>query len=221
MKVTTDGCLFGAWASARIASAQLELKNCLDIGAGSGLLSLMIAQKNNINIDAIEIDSNAAVQAKQNVAASAWSNQINVITQDVLTWQTAKQYDCIVSNPPFYESELKSGRKTKNLAHHDEGLKLPQLFSFIKSHLTEEGTFFLLLPAKRAKEIDSLLKQENLYQCQRILVKQTPNHQPFRLMIRGGKKEVGQVEATTSVKDENDKYTPAFTALLKDYYLYL
>jgi len=222
MKVTTDGCLFGAWASAAILSAQPELKTCLDIGTGSGLLSLMIAQKNNSGIDAIEIDSDAAAQAKENIAASAWSNQINVITQDVLSWQTAKQYDCIVSNPPFYESELKSGRKTKDLAHHDEGLKLPQLFAFIKNHLTEEGIFFLLLPAKRAKEIDGLLKQGGLYQHQRIEVKQTPNHQPFRLMIMGGKKEVEQVgEATMFVKDENDKYTPAFTVLLKDYYLYL
>ena len=82
MKVTTDGCLFGAWVSAQIKEA-FCINNCLDIGAGSGLLSLMIAQKNNILIDAVEIDEAAATQAKENVAASIWQSQINVVTQDL------------------------------------------------------------------------------------------------------------------------------------------
>jgi tRNA1Val (adenine37-N6)-methyltransferase len=222
MKVTTDGCLFGAWAATEIFEAPWALKTCLDVGAGSGLLSLMIAQKNKISIDAVEIDREAAAQAMENVHASSWHKQITVGEQDVLTWQTNQQYDCIVSNPPFYESDLKADTKAKNLAHHDEGLKLPQLFAFIKDHLAGDGVFFLLLPAKRAKECNELLKLEGLYALQRILVKQTVNHQPFRVMIKGGKKESRQIEeAVLSIKDEQNQYTAAFTALLKDYYLYL
>ena len=149
MKVTTDGCLFGAWCAEEIQNTKVKSQNALDIGSGTGLLSLLMAQKNAIKIDAIELVKEAAEQATENVASSPWKENINVIQADILEWNTANKYDVIISNPPFYESELRSGKTTKNIAHHDEGLKLDDLFRFIKHHLTNDGIFFLLLPAKR------------------------------------------------------------------------
>lgn len=224
MKVTTDACLFGAWAAGAVGSSQFTVQSSklLDVGCGTGLLSLMLAQKCNVTIDALEIDEAAVGQAKENIVSSPWKSSISIIHADVLQWKTEEKYDCIVSNPPFYESELRSGNKSKNIAHHDEGLKLEGLFAFIKSHLQEDGVFFLLLPAKRENEIEDLLKRFDFHLHQKICVKQTVNHTPFRLMIEARNKKVHQIiQQELSIKNEANEYTAEFIALLKDYYLYL
>lgn len=224
MKVTTDACLFGAWVARvveRLKPAD-QRPTFLDIGTGTGLLSLMMAQKNDGRIDAVEIDPSAAQQANENVAASPWKGRISIIHGDVLRWEATARYDCIFSNPPFYEKELRSAKNQKNVAHHDEGLKLADLFAFINHHLTEDGTFFLLHPAKREKEIDPLFANNQLFLQQKVLVQQTLKHQPFRVMIQGRRKKIdGVTEETIVIKNEKDEYTPEFISLLKDYYLYL
>lgn len=231
MKVTTDACLFGAWVAEIIGNGRMAIsneqppihsKNLLDIGTGTGLLSMMVAQKGKVQIDAMEIDAAAAGQAKENILASPWGDKITVIQQDVLQWQASTQYDYIISNPPFYENELKSANDAKNIAHHDEGLQLSELFHFIKNHLKENGCFFLLLPAKREKEIEKYLQRTDLFLEQKVLVQQTLKHQPFRLMIQGRCNKIdGATEAVISIKNEAEEYTPAFISLLKDYYMYL
>lgn len=224
MKVTTDACLFGAWVAETIGNRQVATNNwqMLDIGAGTGLLSLLIAQKIRGTIDAIEIDPLAAQQAGENVAASPWKENISIHNRDVLQWQSAKKYDCIVSNPPFYENELKSVKAAKNTAHHDTGLKLNDLLSFIAKHLSHDGRFFLLLPVKRSNELVELLQKNKLSVHQKCWVQQSPAHQPFRLMLEGGMKETGNInEERIAIRDEKNHYTPEFTALLKSYYLYL
>jgi len=222
MKVTTDACLFGAWVSTEIQKTGERKESALDIGCGTGLLSLMLAQKNNIAIDAVEIDSNAAEQAKENVSVSPWHDQIHVHHTDVLAFRTTKQYDRILSNPPFYEGELRSARQQKNTAHHDEGLTLNLLFPFIQKHLADNGIFFLLLPTKREKDFENLLVQFGFSLYKKIAVRQTVKHEPFRLLLEVGKKQTGStVLADMSIKNENNEYTPEFVELLKDYYLYL
>ena len=99
MKVTTDACLFGAWCAEEIS--QTTSTQLLDIRTGTGLLSLMIAQKNSLKIDAIEIDEEAAQQASENMVLSPWKENSNVIHEDIGAFHTGKKYDCIVSNPPF------------------------------------------------------------------------------------------------------------------------
>jgi tRNA1Val (adenine37-N6)-methyltransferase len=231
MKVTTDACLFGAWAAEAVANKSMATGNeqggdksvhLLDIGAGTGLLSLVTAQKINAWIDAVEIDAAAAEQAKENISASPWKGRITVLHQDLLQWQTEKRYDIILSNPPFYKNDLKAQRAEKNLAHHDAGLPLPALLTFIKMHLKKDGLFFLLLPAKREKETDLLLRQAGLFLQQKVRVQQTPNHPPFRVMIRGGcHKGDGVEEPVVIIRNEAGEYMPAFVSLLKEYYLYL
>ena len=221
MKVTTDGCLFGAWTAMEIQNSKVKIKNILDVGCGTGLLSLMVSQKNNVLIDAIEIDKDAAKQAIENVKASPWKNRINVIHADVLQWKPNKKYDCIISNPPFYEAELKSGKKAKDVAQHEEGLKLSELFFFIKTHLAEEGVLYLLLPAKREIEIKKLWELHHLYLHKIMRVKQSTAHNFFRLMVKCGNKKVGIVEGEIAIKNANNEYSSGFVSLLKDYYLHL
>jgi len=128
MKVTTDACLFGAWCAMEIENAKLKIKNVLDIGAGTGLLSLMAAQRNrHITIDAVEIENEAAAQAQSNIEASPWRDRIHLYATDIRSFQSLVKYDAIISNPPFYEKEIVSADREKNTAHHSTDLELEQL----------------------------------------------------------------------------------------------
>lgn len=114
MKVTTDACLFGAWVANEIINGVGQSENLLDVGTGTGLLSLMIVEKNpKLFIDAIEIDQDACKQANENRLGSPWHKQINIIEADARNFSSARQYDSIISNPPFYENELNSENKKK------------------------------------------------------------------------------------------------------------
>lgn len=222
MKVTTDSCLFGAWVAKAIKNEKLKIENVLDIGAGTGLLSLMIAQKNKVEIDAVEIDEEAALQAKENIQDSSWKNRINIINQDVLSFEPGKKYDCIISNPPFYENELASEKSKKNIAHHSSQLTISELLKTIKILLKQDGVFFLMYPFKRKEEIEVLFFQNNLYIVDSIIVTQSVNHSPFRVIVKAANKKADlKNETSISIRDEHQQYTASFINLLNDYYLYL
>lgn len=222
MKVTTDACLFGAWCAAELTKENKKVASILDIGAGTGLLSLMLAQKTGAAIDAVEIDADAAEQAGENFATSPWKDRLHLIQGDILTTTLQQQYDCIISNPPFYEKELPSENVLRNIAHHSHQLKLDDLLVFIQQHLTEEGSFFLLLPYKRKEEVKQLIEKKGLHIATEVAVHQSEKHTPFRWMIKGTKQKVQQPNVATIKITAGDKqYTEVFTSLLKDYYLYL
>lgn len=224
MKVTTDACLFGAWVAEEIKNEELIINNCLDIGAGTGLLSLMNAQENpEMKIDAIEIDKDAAEQAKINVSSSSWKDQINIVNGDVKGYSFEKEFDVIISNPPFYEKEIRSSTDSKNIAHHSDELKLGELLEIVKNNLAANGAFFLLLPYKRNEEIKKLFRDHQLHVSKMIFVRQSVKHDYFRIFIKGslngGEKETEFDEL--SIWDDKQQYTNEFVNLLKDYYLYL
>lgn len=223
MKVTTDSCLFGSWCAEEIKNENRKEKTekILDIGSGSGLLCLMIAQKNGCFIDAIEIDKGAAEQAKENVAASPWKDRINVHQINALEFPTQQLYNVIISNPPFYENELGSPNNKKNTAHHGEGLKLSQLIALIKKQLVNSGLFYLLLPYKRKTEIEKIIADENLFIQKIIIVSQSAAHYPFRLMIKGTTIRSVLEEKQVFIADTQKQYSQEFITYLKDYYLYL
>ena len=236
MKVTTDGCLFGAWASERVGSSESGVRSpeylvrrILDIGTGTGLLALMLAQKNEFVIDAIETDKDAFEQASENIIASPWADRIKVFHADArapiaIGIEFPKQYDVIICNPPFYENELKGDDSKKNMAHHNEGLLLPELLTIIKKNLKPDGAFFLLLPYKRNEEIRKMLTESDLAIQQLTFVRQSTKHNFFRIILAGKLKTCEAVETKIdeiSIKDEQDQYTQAFKNFLNDYYLHL
>jgi Predicted O-methyltransferase len=225
MKVTTDACLFGAWVAEEINNEKLIINNLLDIGAGTGLLSLMFAQKKTeTKIDAIEIDKDAAEQAEENAEASQWKDRIQIINADVTAFPFNKKYDLIISNSPFYENELRSASERKNTAHHSENLTLEKLLTAIKKNLSTDGNFFLLLPYKRNEEIRKLFKHHQLFISKIMLTRQSVIHDYFRVFIKGKLKNQEKDEVQfdeMSIWDDKQQYTTEFVRLLKDYYLYL
>ena len=155
MKVCTDACLFGAWVASKIGNEITAVNHVLDIGAGTGLLSMMMAQKtNNTIIDAVEIEGNAASQARENLISSPWGNRMNVIEGDIKTLQLAPKFDLVISNPPFYKNDLKSPDNTKNIAHHSADLSLLELIDIAKKLLTPKGKFAILLPFRRVADLE-------------------------------------------------------------------
>jgi len=224
MKVTTDGCVFGAWIAAKARNEGFNIKHCLDIGTGTGLLSLMLAQQSGAEINTIEIDKDAFEQASSNVAASPWHSRVKVLQGDARAFAFPGKYDFIMSNPPFYENELKGDDARKNIAHHSEDLSLTELLSVIKQNLAPHGIFCLLLPYKRNDVIKKMLLEKDLAILQMVFVRQSVKHDYFRIILSGSLDTEKQAETLIdeiAIWDDKQQYTNEFTHLLEDYYLKL
>lgn len=218
MKVCTDACLFGAF----VTNTRLATSLCLDIGTGTGLLSLMLAQKNNnARIDAVEIDKDAAAQAQENFDASPWAENIQVYNEDILAFAPGKQYDCIISNPPFFEDDLQSPDQGKNNAKHNSTLNLVQLLNFTNEHLAPAGFFAVLLPFHRVEYFIENASKAGFFLTRKILIKQTIKHKFFRGILFFKRLEKKTQYNEIIIKDTDNNYTPGFIELLKDYYLFL
>jgi tRNA1Val (adenine37-N6)-methyltransferase len=203
-----------------IARNGLSFSNALDIGTGTGLLSLMLAQENDVEIDAIEINENAANQAIQNVAASPWNNKVHIYNQSLQEFTPQKKYDFIFSNPPFFENDLTSSDKNKNTAKHDSTLTIDVLIDFIKNNLAVSGYAAVLLPFHRTVYIETLLEKHALFILEKMQVRQSVSHGFFRTMIffTNTKDDSSEVKEM-SIHDESRNYTEAFGKLLSRYYL--
>lgn len=219
MKVCTDACLFGAWAAENSTGKENRI---LDIGTGTGLLSLMLAQKLSSPIDAVEIDEAAAHQARTNADLSPWKDRIQIHNADISHFIPEATYDLIISNPPFFENDLRSNDERVNRARHDTSLTLNELLTYISSNLSSVGRAMLLLPYSRETEIIAKTNQMGLSINRLISVRNHPRMSPFRFMVTVQKvKESPIQKSEIIIKDENGVYTTAFSNLLRDYYLHL
>lgn len=217
MKVCTDACLFAAV----IANEKIKMKHCIDIGTGTGLLSLMLAQKDNeVQIDAVEIEADAALQAAENINASPWANRIKIINENILSCKLQTDYDCIICNPPFYENDLQSADEAVNNARHHTSLKLTQLAEIAAKHLSGKGTFAILLPFHRIDFFISACVKNGLHLSKQILIRQTEKHSFFRGILFFKKEKLPPQYSEMAIKS-NGHYTKEFEILLKDYYLNL
>lgn len=220
MKVCTDACLFGAWVAKKIPLA--SVKNILDIGTGTGLLSLMLAQHSRAMIDGVEIDKLAAEQTKKNFDNSRWKEQLQVYTSSILDFVESheKLYDLIISNPPFFENQLKSNDQQRNLAMHSANLTLLELADCLVKLLEAEGTAAILLPWNRSAEWKIIAEEVGLFITHETAVKQTKDHAYFRTMILMKKTVNIPIFSEIFIKD-NMQYSKDFSELLSPFYLAL
>ncbi len=217
LKVCTDACLFGAWVAAHVKDDAPT--TILDIGAGTGLLSLLLAQKiPAAQIDAVEIDNAAAAQAASNVEATDWN--IKVHNTAIENFSSIK-YQHIISNPPFFSNDLKSDDALRNTAMHSTTLTLASLFTCAVNLLEKEGNFSVLIPFARVTELEKLAAQFGLLIFKKALMLQTPTHEPFRAMYILSNAVTSPAEVEQIIIKENEQYTASFATYLKDYYLFL
>lgn len=219
MKVCTDACIFGAYVAEQINKQLLPAGNILDIGTGTGLLSLMIAQKTNGTIDAVELDKAACKQANQNFGESPWHKQVSLYHIDALVFDPGKNYDCIICNPPFFEGDLKSGSKEKNAAKHDTTLTLDQLLLVTGRHLSPKGFFAVLLPFHRVDYFIELAFAANYFLNDQLLIKHTKTHPFFRGILFFSHHQTTVTRNELVIKNDAGSYTEEFTRLMEDYYL--
>ncbi len=219
MKVTTEGCILGAWT----AALGLSPKRILDIGSGTGLLSLMLAQQcTDAKIDAVELDQNAAVDARQNFELSPWLDRLNLIQKPIQEFVPQREYDLIISNPPFYKSSLKSPSYSINHARHDDTLSQIDLVNVVLECLSDSGTCAVLYPEREMNQFISLGHERGLFLNRRLNIYNHNQSSVFRvigLFSTIVKTEI--IEEKLLIRNSKNEYTRDFTNLLKEYYLHL
>lgn len=215
MKVCTDACILGA-------STNVEnVKNILDIGTGTGLLALMLAQRTDAKIDAVEIEENAYNQAVTNILESKFKDKISVFYQDIKSYDAPNGYDLIISNPPFYQKSLKSPDSQTNKALHAVELTFDELIESVIRLLKPDGRFVVLLPPFEVEKLIDIAQKKELYLSKKILIRHDESKPIFRIIATFQNLQVLDYQESTLVIHEKDSktYSENFRALLKDYYL--
>lgn len=216
MKVCTDACTFGAIIQAK------NPKHILDIGTGTGLLALMLAQRfHNSKIDAVEIDDGACSDAKKNFQASPFSEQLEIHKDSIQNYSknSKQKYDLVISNPPFYKNQLTSPNEKRNIAHHSSVLTLLELTTLTLMFLEEEGAFWVLLPPVEMEKLRVVCKNHGLYIHTAYQIKHNENKPVFREIVEFRKTRNVNPAISVLCIYENANYSSTFAALLKDYYL--
>lgn len=216
MKVGTDSVLLGAWCDVNNA------KTILDVGTGCGILALMLAQRNqDVVVDAIDIDHNSVLQAKDNFNNSPWGIRLNAIEQDFTCYKTNKKYDLIVSNPPFFSNGILPENIARTNARHTITLTYQSLILNAKSLLSNSGKIAIVAPFDCFQEILDVCNNNDLYISNIVNIKTTPCKVPKRILIEITNQPKDMVTSTLIIADTQNEYTEEFRQLCSPFYLNL
>lgn len=219
MKVGTDAVLLGAWVKT------YGVRRALDIGTGTGVIALMLAQKSGAYIDAIDIDLDAATEAKENVRNSPWPDRVHV--QNISLQDFAKmndeQYDLIVSNPPYFVDSLRSSEANRTAARHTVLLSFEDLIAGAKKMLNKEGKLYVILPVREGEQFIQLASAQGMHLRRITRVKSTPDKIEKRWMMQFGFQSKPQISDSVLVMEKDPQvrhsYTDEYKELTKEYYL--
>ena len=217
MKVGTDGVLLGAWSDVE------EKKEILDIGTGTGVIAIMLAQRNlEANVEAVEIDPAACQTAKGNMLKSPFSNRLNIVQESIQNFAktTRKEYDLIVCNPPFFTGGTLSAQISRNNVRHTIKLPNGDLLNCVQRLLKKDGKFCVVLPFIEGLRFKELAQNYNLY-CTKVTQVKSKKEKPIeRLLLQFEK--LNQSETTDELIIQFEKrndFTPDYIALTKEFYL--
>jgi len=218
MKVGIDGVLLGVWTSVK------NTNRILDIGTGTGLIALILAQRSDSFIDAIDIDKDSVLQASENVKNSPWDNRIKVqeISLQNFAVSTILRYDLIISNPPYFINSLKSPSEDRSNARHTNSLSHEELINNAKFLLAPLGKICIILPVSEALICKNFALNKGLFCTREVMVIPKPNAIPKRILMEF-KLQSFQKEVSELVIESNERhhYSEEFTLLAKDFYLKL
>lgn len=217
MKVGADGVTLGAWCNVD------GTKNMLDVGTGTGLIALMLAQRSDAEITAIDIENDCVTQAKENVENSPWKDRIKVVDNSIQDFiqKSEEKFDLIVCNPPFFINSLKSPSDARTIARHNDSLPFEDLVQSAQKLLTENGRLCVILPIVEGNQFVDLSEKNNLYCSKKTAV--FPNHEKSakRLLLEFKREKCDLEESELTIEDERHVYTSQYSELVKDFYLKL
>lgn len=216
MKVGTDAVLLGAWVNATTA------RTILDIGTGTGIISLMLAQKSNALIDAIDLDKNAYMQAQENISNCKWSDRIQVhhISLQQFSINSKHKYDLIVSNPPYFVDSSKASEESRTNARHTDQLPFSDLLNGVLKLLGPTGKFYVILPTKESQAFREMAEEQKLYLTRLTKVITRTDKPEKRLLMKFQfLHKPLEEDSITIEQDERHIYTEQYKELTKDYYL--
>lgn len=217
MKIGTDGVLLGAWTS-----LENNPHSILDIGAGTGLIALMLAQRSRAEtIDAIEIDEDAYEQCVGNFEASPWGDRLFCYHAglDEFVDEIEDQYDLIVSNPPFYSEKVTSGSVARDMARQNQSLPFDELLYGVSKLLSPTGIFATIIPFKEERSFADLAAQMGLYPKRITHVKGNRTSDIKRSLMEFSFAQKEILEDSLAIEIERHKYTDSYIELTKDFYL--
>jgi tRNA1Val (adenine37-N6)-methyltransferase len=212
LKVGTDAMLLGAFIDAEFK------KNGLDLGTGTGVLSLMQVQKNEaIQIDALEIESEASSIAQFNFQNSIWSNRLKGIEKDYLLFETDKTYDLIFSNPPFHLEQVYSPTENKKLARSSDEEHLIGIMNLASKLLTSDGDFWIIAPNTLEGKLLNWAAQKNLFPYKIILIEGKIN-QVKRVILNFKRQKISVERSSFIVRNDDNSYTEEYKNLTQDFH---
>ena len=218
MKIGTDSVLLGAWTP-----IENNPNSILDIGTGTGIIALMLAQRSSANqIDAFEIDENAFEQATDNFENSPWNERLFCFhaALDEFVEEPEDEYDLIVSNPPFYNEDYKSNDEQRDLARFQDAMPFENLIEAAALLLSENGIFSVIIPFKEEEKFLALAKEHELFPIKITRVKGTPTTEIIRSLLAFSRNEITDFHIDELViETARHIYTPEYIELTKDFYL--
>jgi tRNA1Val (adenine37-N6)-methyltransferase len=216
MKVGTDAVLLGVVADLE------KVENILEIGTGCGVIAFILAQRSKARIDAIEIDAESVVQARDNVKDNRWKDRINIIHSSLQDFakQPGKKYDLIISNPPYFSGSLKSSDKKRNISRHDESLSFEELIDGSLKLMLPAANLWIILPVNESRIFMEKAGNSGLFVHYHLKIAHKSGGEYQRVIIQFRKTSSDKInEQTIAIKNEDDSFTEAYINLTRDFYI--
>jgi tRNA1Val (adenine37-N6)-methyltransferase len=214
MKISTDAVLLGS-----VSQAENPV-NILDIGTGTGVIALMLAQRfPDAAITAVEVDEDAAEQAGENFRESQFATRIDLFQGRIQDFADGAYFDLIVSNPPFFPDHLKSSDPQRNRALHTDELSFSELVDKVSNLLTDRGVFWVILPPRQLLDLTSLAAKAGLQPFLLLKIKDSPSKPVYREICGFSRLPSSKTESVLSLKDEHGSYSESYSKLLSGFLL--
>jgi tRNA1Val (adenine37-N6)-methyltransferase len=215
MKVGTDSTLIGALSDIDNAST------ILDIGSGTGIVELMLAQRSKADITGIELDELAAKQANENISATSWKERINIVCGDFIHYHFVHKFDCIVSNPPFFKEDLRCPDNRRNMARHTDSLPFEALLKGVSCLLNPRGRFSVIIPTTAVSEFIDTSLIYGLFPKLILTIYPKLDKQSKRTILILTDYKVANTSKSLVIHRSDGSYSDDFREIMRDYYLHL
>jgi len=215
MKIGTDGILIGAWVNVS------NKFRALDIGSGTGIITIMLCQRNlNLVLDSVELSPSAIIDAKINIESCNWSNRIKLFHQDLKDFHPHSNYDLIVSNPPYFKESLEPLNSERSKARHQNDLKLEDILKFSKQNLSKDGSLNIILPFEQKKEAKEFAIKYGLSSIRECAVYPKPDKAPHRILLEFSSNKNKQLIKEALVIEEAGRhnYSEDYKKLTREFY---